>query len=324
MPTNTANARVAVAAINLYEKGYVDAVSNEVKELKWLQDSGCVKLGQGGLAKTWQAQTSTPTVRTYNGEANFPFTPTNTLIQPSLGYAGYAVDNRLSDVDVAIASGKEQLIDLIKKVTEDGKWGVMNALATDFHLAGTTTTYSDIPITGVQGFVINSGSYAGITYASEAGFFGSGNNILTGGVHASFSSDPLSSISQAVAAAEVGDQLGMATGKPDAIFLPFVNFAQASSAIFGQARGTFGDKKGKFGFGELEFEGIPLVKSRYVPAGQMVILNSKSLKMSCVFDELISFKKQGELSPDGMITLHRFYGVLQCYRPRMNCRVTIA
>src|SRR3990167_1502338 len=208
MPTNSAEARTAVAAITNFEKRTVDGVSDPFKEVKYWRKNGMFHTKSHGTSLRWQAVTARQSTTGFNRETRTDFVPTNRLITASLSNAGYSASGQIHQTDLWEAMGDQQIVDLMKHELEWTPEAMWRSIVQDWYLAGTTLTRSSNPITGVQGAVISSGSYAGVNYSDESTWFGGGSNILTGGVHAAFSTDPIPSLTAAILQAEQGTDAG--------------------------------------------------------------------------------------------------------------------
>jgi len=231
VPTNSANARMAVAAITNFEKRTVDGLSDSFVEVRWWRKNGLFVTKSHGTSIRWQAVTARQGTTGFARETTTAFGPTNRLITASLSNAGYSASGQIHQTDLWECQGDEQIVDLLKHEMEWTPEALWRALTQDFYLDGTTTTRSGNPITGILGAIINSGTYAGVSYTSESTFFGSGNNILTGGVHSTFSTDPVASLTAAVLTAEQGTDAADAVTFPNGIFMSYTDWATVPSAI---------------------------------------------------------------------------------------------
>jgi hypothetical protein len=185
-------------------------------------------------------------------------------------------------------------------------------------------TRSTNPIVGIRGAIINTGSYAGVAYSDEATWFGSGNNILTGGVHDTFTTDPIASLTAAVLAAEVGSDAGDSQAFPNAIFMTYANWQTMHNALQAQGRGSLEASKYSTGAKDLMFMGIPIFRSRFQTANQYFVLNSNFLDFRTPAPKILNTSKKEELSPWSTILLMVFYGILRVTLPRAQVRVTVS
>ena len=324
MPTNSATARLAVAAITKFEKRMVDGLSDPFVEVKYWKKNGLFNTKSHGTSIQWQATTARQTTTGFDRETRTDFTPTNRMISATLSNAGYSASGQIHQTDLWEAMGEQQLVDLMKHEMEWTPEAIWRALTQDFYLAGTTYTRSANPIIGLQGALISSGSYAGVNYTDEGTFFGSGNNILSSGVHATFTTDPIPSLTAAVLQAEQGTDAGQSQMFPDAIWMTYNNWATLHNALQAQGRGELADTKYSTGAKELHFMGIPVFRTRFQTANQYYVTNSKFLDFRTPAPSILNTFKREEPSPWSIILLMVFYGLFRCQLPRSQVRVTVS
>src|SRR3990167_7044361 len=240
MPTNSAEARLAVASITNFEKRTVDGLSDPFKEVKYWRKSGLFTTKSHGTSVRWQAVTARQSTTGFNRETRTNFVPTNRLITASLSNAGYSAAGQVHQTDLWEAMGDQQIIDLMKHEVEWTPEAMWRSITQDWYRACATYTNSGNPITGMQGALVSSGSYAGVNYSDESTWFGSGSNILSGGVHAAFTVDPIPSLTAAILQAEQGTDAGEANTFPDAIWMTYANWATLHNALQAQGRGEIG------------------------------------------------------------------------------------
>ena len=246
------------------------------------------------------------------------------MITASLSNAGYSAAGMVHQTDLWEAMGDQQIVDLMKHEVEWTPECLWRAVTQDSYLAGTTLTRSSNPITGIQGAVISSGTYAGVSYTDEPTWFGSGNNILTGGVHATFSTDPIPSLTAAVLAAEQGTDAGEATTFPDAIWMTYANWATLHNALQAQGRGEIGAPSFDAGAKELMFMGIPVYRTRFQTASQYYVTNSNFMDFRTPAPKILNTYQKEEPSPWSIILLMVFYGLFRVTLPRAFVRVTVS
>ena len=324
MPTNSAEARLAVASITNFEKRMVDGQSDPFKEVRYWRKSGMFHTKSHGTSLRWQAVTARQSTTGFNRETRTDFVPTNRLITASLANSGYSAAGQVHQTDLWEAMGDEQIVDLMKHEIEWTPETMWRSLTQDWYLAGTTLTRSQNPITGVQGAVVNTGTYASVTYADEPTFFGSGNNILSTGVHAAFTVDPIPSLTAAILQAEQGTDAGDATTFPDAIWMTYANWATLHNALQAQGRGEIGGTKWDAGAKELAFMGVPIMRTRFQTANQYYVTNSKFMDFRTPAPKMLNTFQREEPSPWSVILLMVFYGLFRVTLPRAFVRVTVA
>ena len=324
MPSNSAEARLAVAAITRFEKRVEDGVSDPFKESEWWRKTGMFNTKSHGTSIRWQAVTARQATTGFNRETRTDFVPTNRLITASLANSGYSAAGQVHQTDLWEAMGDQQIVDLLKHEIEWTPEALWRALIQDWYLAGTTYTRSQNPITGVQGAIVSSGTYAGVSYTDESTWFGGGSNILTGGVHASFSVDPIPSLTAAILQAEQGTDAGDSVTFPDQVIMTYNNWATLHNALQAQGRGEIGATSYNAGAKELLFMGVPIIRSRFQTANQYYVLNSKFMDFRTPAPKMLNTFKREEPSPWSMIMLMVFYGLFRVTLPRANVRVTVS
>lgn len=324
MPVNSAEARLAVAAITKFEKRTVDGQSDPFKEVKYWRKEGLFVTKSHGTALQWQAVTARQTTSGFNRETRTDFTPTNRLIALTLSNKGYRAAGQIHQTDLWEAMGEQQLVDLMKHEVEWTPEAVWRSITQDWYLAGTTYTNSSNPIIGLNGAVISSGSYAGVNYSDEGVFFGSGNNILSGGVHGGFSTDPIPSLTAAILAAEQGTDAGEATMFPDAVWMSYTDWQYLHNALQAQGRGELAASKYETGAKDLVFMGVPIYRSRFVSSGTYWVTNSKFMDFRTPAPQILNTFKREEPSPWSIIMLMVFYGLFRVILPRAFVKVTVS
>lgn len=324
MPANSAEARLAVAAITNFEKRTEDGLSDPFKEVKYWRKNGLFKMKSHGPALQWQAVTARQSTTGFNRETRTNFVPTNRHIAATLSNKGYSAAGLIHQTDLWEAMGDQQLVDLMDaeiKWTPETMW---RSLTQDWYLDGTTTTRSGNPIIGLTGGLISSGTYANVTYANEPTFFGSSNNILSGGVHASFSTDPIPSLTASLLAAEQGTDAGEDVMFPDAVWMSYTDWQTVHNALQAQGRGELAASRYATGAKELEFMGVPIMRSRFVSSGTYHITNSKFMDFRTPAPKILNTYRQEEPSPWSIVFLMVFYGLFRMTLPRAFVRVTVS
>lgn len=324
MPVNSAAQRVSVAAITKFEKKTVDGVSDPHIEAKYWRKNGLFVTGSHGTALQWQAVTARQTTSGFDRQTQSTFVPFNRLIALTLANKGYSAVGQVHQTDLWECQGEQMLIDLLKHEMEWIPECLWRAIITDWYLAGTDTTRSANPIVGLNGAVINTGSYAGVSYASEGAFFGSGSNILSGGVHAAFSVDPVPSLTAMLLAAEQGTDAGDDSIFADAIWMSYADWQSCHNALQAQGRGDMTASKYRTGAKELEFMGVPIFRTRFLSTGTVWVTNSKYMDFRLPTPKVINSFKREEPSPWSTILLMVFYGLFRVTLPRAFVKATVA
>ncbi len=289
----------------------------------YYRKNSCFVTESHGTALQWRATTARQSVFTFQRETTTTFAPTNRLVSLSLTNAGYKASGQIHWTDLQEAQGDQQLVDLMKHEVEWTPEALWRAFTQDSWLDGLTLTNSAVPIIGVLGAVINSSSYAGVNYTDESTFFGGGNNILSGGVHATFSLDPVPSLTAAILAAEQGIDAGEGTAFPDAVFMSYTDWSTLHNALQAQARTEFAESKYETGVKELIFMGVPIFRTRFLSAGTYWVLNSKFIDIRTPCPQMLNSFKREEPTPWSIILLMVFYGLYRVMVPRTQVKVTV-
>lgn len=324
MPVNTAQQRLAVAAITKFEKGAVDGQSDPHIEAKYWRKNGLFVHNSHGSALQWQAVTARQTTSGFDRQTQSTFTPTNRLIELTLSNGGYSAVGQVHQTDLWMCKGEQMLIDLLKHEMEWIPEVLWRSLIQDYYKDGTNTTNSANPITGLPGAVKASGSYGGIAYADEGTFFGSGLNVLSGGIYDNFSNDPVPCLTAMVLAGEVGSDAGDSSMTPDAIWLSYADWASVHNALQAQGLGELGASKYRTGAKELEFMGVPIFRSRFLTAGTVWVTNSKFMDWRSPAPKTINTFQREEPSPWSIILLMVFFGLFRVQLPRAFVTATVA
>ena len=312
-----------MASITNFEKRTVDGLSDPFKEVKYWRSNGLFKTKSHGTSIRWQAVTSRQSTTGFNRETRTDFVPTNRLITASLANAGYSASGQIHQTDLWEAMGDQQIVDLLKHEIEWTPEAMWRSITQDWYRAGTTYTNSSNPITGLQGALVSSGTYAGVSYTDEGTWFGSGSNILSGGVHSAFSTDPIPSLTASVLQAEQGTEAGDAVTFPDAIWMTYANWATLHNALQAQGRGEIGASKWDAGAKELLFMGIPVMRTRFQTASQYYVTNSKFMDFRTPAPKILNTFQREEPSPWSIIFLMVFYGLYRVTLPRSMVRTTV-
>ena len=324
MPVNTAQQRTAVAAITKFEKRTVDGVSDPHIEAKYWRKNGLFVQNSHGTALQWQAVTARQSTQGFDRQTQSVFTPTNRLVAATLSNKGYSAVGQIHQTDLWQCKGDQQLVDLLKHEMQWIPEALWRSIIQDWYQDGTSTTNSANPIIGLPGAVKSSGSYAGIAYADEGTFFGSGSNVLSGGIYDNFSNDPVPCLTAMVLAGEQGTDAGDGTMTPDAIWLSYTDWASVHNALQAQGLGELGASKYRTGAKELEFMGIPIFRTRFLSAGTVWVTNSKFMDFRMPTPETINTFKREEPSPWSIILLMVFFGLFRIQLPRAFVKATVA
>lgn len=323
MPVNSAAARQAVAAITKFEKRTVDGISDPFPEVRYWRKEGLFVTGSHGTALQWQAITARRATQGFSRATQSSFVPFNPLVAATLANKGYSVVGQVHQTDLWECQGDQQLVDLLKLEMEWIPETLWRSVTQDSYLDGTNTTNSVNPIIGLPGAVINSGSYAGVAYSTESAFFGAGLNILSGGVYATFSTDPIPALTGMLMAGEIGADAGEDTMFPDAIWCSYADWQIIHNALQAQTLGNFEASKYKTGAKDLMFMGVPIFRTRFLSAGTIWVTNSKMMDFRLPTPKVINSFKREEPSPWSIILLQVFYGLFRVILPRAIIKATV-
>lgn len=325
MPVNSAEARLAVAAITNFEKRTVDAQSDPFKEVKYWRKEGMFVTKSHGIALQWQAVLARQSTTGFNRETRTNFVPTNRLAACTLSNCGYSAAGQIHQTDLWEAMGDQQLVDLMKHEIEWTPEAMWRSITQDWYRAGTTNTNSGNPIIGLNGAIINTGTYANVTYASDtATFFGSGNNVLSGGIHTAFSTDPIPSLTASILAGEQGTDAGESVMFPNAAWFSYTDWAYVHNALQAQLRGEMAQSKYETGAKDLTYMGVPLFRTRFLSSGTYWVTNSNFMDFRTPAPKILNPFQREEPSPWSIIFLMVFYGLFRVILPRAFVKVTVS
>jgi len=322
MAVNTAAARLAVAAINQYEKEVRDSISDYFQEVEYLRENSRIKLNSAGPSIEWPVVTQRGTVEKFDREARTDFTPTNPGVRLVLSNKGYKTADLIHQTDIWEAAGPQQIIDLMENRMQWMPEAIQRALAFHFYGDGTDTAYGSNPIIGLAGGVKTSGTYGGQDVAVETALQG---QVLSGAPYNAFSTDPLNAITSAILATERGTNAGAENMYPDAIWLSYTNWAQVANAIEAKRRIVeAGDSEKTGKKGTLTHMGVRIYRTRFLSSGTMWVTNSKFLDLRSPCPKLLMPYKQEIPSPWAVGMMIIFYGLFRVIVPRAHAKVTIA
>lgn len=322
MAVQSAAARLAVTAINQYEKEVQDSISDFFQEVEYLREHGRIKFNSSGPSIEWPVVTNRSTVDAFSREARTDFTPTNPGVRLTLSNKGYKTADLIHQTDLWECAGPQQIIDLMENRMQWQPEAIQRALANDFFLDGTQTTYGTNAIIGLNGGVKTSGTYGGQDVAVETALAG---NVLSGAPYNAFSTDPFNALSQGILACERGTNAGSANMYPDAIWLSYTQYAQLLNAVETKRRIIESDDNEKTGKkGVLKHMGVPIYRTRFLAAGTGWITNSKFLDIRCPTPKLLMPYKQEVASPWSIGMMIVFYGLMRVIVPRAHAKMTLA
>lgn len=316
-----ANDRLVVATIDSYTKSLNDMVSEDYVE--WGMGKERFRKDPG-TNHTWNIRALKATTVGWDAASTFTFAGTNFYARPSLGQSGYACTGLIAKVDTAQCSGDERLFDLVEGELTAHSLAIGEAFGIDFYLDGLTTTRSSNPIFGLAAALKTTGSYGGVAYANFPLFFGSGNNILSSGVHATFSADPIPSLVKSISIAR--HQTLNTGGEDVVVLLNESDWATVAAAIQSQERQTSpGKDVQSYGANSIRFRGAQLVMSRgLTSSGVYWVVRKNAIEVASPFDTMMYKDSDKIMSSMGVQYFTGFFGALKILEPRACAKVTIS
>lgn len=317
MATQTRAARLAIAAIADYEKGApIDSISDPFPLENILRAKGRIKTNKKGTSLEWKAQTARGTVTAMSAEATSNFTPVNPGVNLSLANKGYKTTDRVHETDMQEADGKEQIFDLLENRTLWMPETLGRARATELYI-GDGSTDNGFGTNGFIGFdsgVKTSGTYAGQNVATETALQG---QVNSGGVHASFSTDPFPSLVDAIIDSMRGTDRGAGQYSPDVITISPTGFAYILNAANDQRRAVNHERDTKLGVEKVTFMGVEIVMDRFITTSKFYVINTRYCEIHTPYGSLNQVRKNEKcLSPLSVELLTFNYGKFVIRLPR--------
>lgn len=318
--TQTAAARHIVTTIADFESGMNDSLSNPFTFQKWMKAKGRIFTKKTGSSQEWRVLTDRPTVDEMSRDATANFTPTNPGLVLTISNKGYKAADIIHDTDIAENSGsKEKIIDLLENRVAWLPEAIRVAIETDAFGDGTSTTYGTNAIQGAAYAIVTTGTVYGQAFATHTALNG---QVNTGGVHATFSTDPFPSLVDTIIDCYRGTDAGMGMFEPDGIFIDPTGYAYVLNAA-NDVRQNFSFKETEaFGVKAITFMGVPIMMNRFSTSGVYFTFNSGLMDISTPYGELIQSRRKDEMSPVSMPLLNFFYGRLRFKIPRAHSRTT--
>lgn len=323
MPVNTPEQRLSVAAITRFEKRNVDGQSDPHIEAKYWKKNGLHTTNSHGKAIQWEATTARQSTFGFDRMTQSTFTAMNRLIALTLSNKGYSAVGQVHQTDLWQCKGEQQLVDLLKHEMEWIPEALWRSIIQDWYRDGTNTTNSSNPIIGLPGAVKSSGTYAGVAYADEPTFFGSGSNIKSGGIYNDLSANAVAILTDMILTAEQGTDAGDDFIFPDAVWLSYSDWAAIHNVLQAAGRADQAASKYRTGAKEIEFMGVPLFRTRFLSQGTAWVTNSKYMDFRLPTPKLINSFQREEPSPWSIILLMVFYGLFRVTLPRAFVKATL-
>lgn len=317
----TRSDRLTIAAIADYQTGIEDTISDPEVVLQVTRECGCHEFNRKGLTYDWKAATDRGTVDAMSPEARADFTPVNPGVNMSLGWDGYKTADLVHELDLAVASGKQAIFDILENRLLWMPEAVKRAFCSDSYGDGTGTTYGTNPVTGWAGGVISTGTYAGVNVATYTSIQG---QVLSGAPYNTFSTDPLPALTQATLACYRGTDQGQGEYKPTHGFMDVTNFGYVLNALNDIRQSVKLEEHMATGTQTFTHMGVKWYMDRLATANRLFLGNMKFLKVQTPFKSLIQTRRQEQISPLSISLLCFFFGRMVFKNPRAFARVTTA
>lgn len=325
---NDASAAHLIHTRDKYLSVVEDALSDEMAEFYWLKNkSGGIKTGQGGRGRRWLARMERGEVSGFARDTRLEPARVSRNQEARLTNKGIASLEMLSYTDQLENKGEEEIISHMQDMMDGMTNDFYDSMTKMFYDVGGSTSalFSQLGWIGIEGSLLATGSYADINVVTYPGWAG---NVLSGGVYAQFSTDPLKAINAALRACRSGGAKGAKSQLPDVCFLSPANYDIMFERFFSQqVLGKNKDAMDAEFYDHFVYNGVTFFKSDYVGQNGMtsncVIIASKTLQVNCP-GQFILTKTWTENVPMADYVLMMHYGHLQCKNPRRNARIVLA
>jgi hypothetical protein len=328
MATQTRAARLLTAAIADYVTGMpVDSISDPFPMEKILRAEGRIKTGKKGPELSRKVQVARGTTSGMSVEATSTFTPVNRVADMRWVNKGFKTTDRVHEIDLIEASGESELYDILENCTMWMPETIGRARAVSRYIGDGASAdgYGNNGYIGLNNAIITTGSYAGVNVATETALQG---QVNTGGVHASFSTDPFPSLVESTIDGMRGTDRGMGDYTPQYGFIDPTGFAYLLNAANDQRRSVNHEKDTKLGVEALTFMGVKWIMDRFCPTLTYYIVNTKYIEEHTPYGALNQVKKRdvsaesGEPLATNLLCFN--YSKFIVTLPRAQVRVTYA
>lgn len=320
----TRAARLLIAQLDDYERGQpLDYISDDLVVYNEMKAAGCIKTRKRGQQVRYKVVTDRGAVSAMTTEALTTFTATNPGIEVVHGNKGFKTHDLIHELDVEEAAGASEIFDLVENRIQWMPEHLLRGFCVEQYTGDGSTDngYGTNSIIGWNNSIITSGSYGGqsvTTYTALAG------QVLSGGVHGTFSSDPLPSLTASILACVRGKDIGSGNTWPSHIFMDVTNFGYVLNAINDIQTRTSHSGTEVLGPTMAKFMNCKLVMDRLAPANRNYVINLKAQEVQTPFGNMIQTRRKKELSPLSEAFLTFFYGRSINRNPRTCARVTTA
>ena len=321
--TQTRAARLTIAAISDYEPGIEDSLSEELVVMNVAKAAGIVKTKKRGDPFDWKVVTDRGAVTAMSADATSTFTATNPGISLTLTYRGFKTSDLVHEIDIEVAQGPAQIYDILQNRIFWMPEHVGRAICTEAYTGDGSTDngFGTNSIIGWNNSIISSGNYGGQSTTTHTAIAG---QVLSGGVHGTFSSDPFPSLTTSIIACNRGKDAGMGSHWPTHVFMDPTNFGYVLNAANDIVQTTNYQPNLKYGTQTVKHMNCEIVMDRFAPANRNYVINMRTQEIHTPFKSLIQTRRKSELSPLSEAMLCFSYLRWVNKLPRANARVTTA
>jgi len=319
----TRAARLAIAAIDDFEKGIEDAVSEELTLLNIAKEAGIVKTRKRGENYKWKLVTDRAAVTAMAPEVTSTFVPTNPGIELSLGFRGFKTSDLVHELDIEVADGPVQIFDILQNRIFWMPEHVGRAICTEAYTGdgATDNGFGTNSLIGWNSSIVTTGTYAGQNVATHTALAG---QVSAAAPHTTFSTDPFPSLTTAIISCMRGKDAGSGQHYPTHILMDPANFGHVLNAANDLHHRMSYESKLKYGTRTVSHMDVELVMDRFAPPNRNYVINMKTQELQTPFKSLIQTRRKSELSPLSEALLCFFYGRWINKNPRANARITTA
>ena len=297
MAAQTRAARLLIAGIADQEAIMpLDSISDPYPFEKVLRAAGKIKTGKKGTSLDFKIQTARGSVTAMSSEATSNFTPVNPGVNVTFSNKGYKTSDLVHETDLEEADGAQRIFDIVENRTMWMPEALGRARQTECY-TGDGSTDSGFGANGIIGLdnqVRTTGSYGGQDVAVETALKG---QVLSGGVHASFSTDPFPSLVATFIACMRGTDRGMGDYRPTHSFISPTGFGYLLNAANDLRRSVKHETDAQLGTEKITFMGVEILMDRFISTLKQYTINSRFLEWHTPFGALTQVRKKEELSP---------------------------
>ncbi len=320
--SQTRAARFLIAQLDDYEKGDpMDYISEPMPVLDEAKAAGIIKYNKKGDQCRFKVVTDRGSVTAMSADATSTFTATNPGIEVVFGNRGYKTTDQISEIDTEVAAGASEIFDLQANRVLWMPEHITRGMETEVY-TGDGSTDAGFGANGLVGWnstIITSGNFGGQSTTTHTALAG---QVLSAGVHATFSTDPFPSLRAMIHACVRGKDAGRGVNWPTHVFMDVDNMGYVLNASNDLRMDQSHSAKREYGVEDITFMKAKLVMDRYAPANRCYVINMKTQELQTPFRSLIQSRRKKELSPLSEQFLTFFFGRWINRNPRANARVT--